>query len=148
MGSVRIGGKGFLVPGEARRSVVGDLDMTECGQELAKCIEMFESKGVELHFKDMTSDVGLPVIGVAADDVASKDPGLLTLGHRCPSRPGGGRLEGVGGGGTEQAHPDPRGREDTTRAGASRQLGYETHEGTEQDVVPAIGNGMRTLEVP
>lgn len=110
---------------EARRSVVGDLDMTGCGPKLAKCIRMFESKGVELHFKDMTSDIGLPVIGVAADDVASKDPGLLTLGIGAHPVAEVAALKGLVEVAQSRLTQIHGAREDTTRAGASRRLGYE-----------------------
>jgi putative methanogenesis marker protein 1 len=110
---------------EARRSVVADMDLTGCGRKLAKCVEMFESKGIELHFKDMTSDVGLPVIGVAADDVASKDPGLLTLGIGAHPVPEVAALKGLVEVAQSRLTQIHGAREDTTRAGASRQLGYE-----------------------
>ncbi len=46
------------------------------GQLIAK----FAEKGVEIHLKDLTSDIGVPTIGAAADDVLTKDPEMLTIG--------------------------------------------------------------------
>lgn len=46
------------------------------GQLLAK----FAEHGVEVHLKDLTCDTGVTTIGAAADDVATKDPELLTIG--------------------------------------------------------------------
>ena len=43
-------------------------------------LKQFEENGVEIHLKDLTSDIGIPTIGAAADDVRTKDPELLTIG--------------------------------------------------------------------
>lgn len=45
-----------------------------------KLLKQFEENGVEIHLKDLTSDIGIPTIGAAADDVRTKDPELLTIG--------------------------------------------------------------------
>ena len=45
-----------------------------------KLIARFAEHGVEVHLKDLTCDTGIPTIGVAADDVATKDPEMLTIG--------------------------------------------------------------------
>lgn len=45
-----------------------------------KLLKSFRDNGVEIHLKDLTSDVGVPTIGASADDVATKDPELLTIG--------------------------------------------------------------------
>ena len=46
------------------------------GQLLAK----FADQGIEIHLKDLTTDIGIPTIGAAADDVRTKDPEMLTIG--------------------------------------------------------------------
>lgn len=46
----------------------------------AGLLRRFEERGIEIHLKDLTSDIGVPTIGAAADDVVSKDPELLTIG--------------------------------------------------------------------
>ncbi|MBO5547712.1 MAG: YcaO-related McrA-glycine thioamidation protein [Candidatus Methanomethylophilaceae archaeon] len=46
----------------------------------AKLIKKFNDQGVEIHLKDLTSDIGIPTIGAAADDVRTKDPEMLTIG--------------------------------------------------------------------
>jgi ribosomal protein S12 methylthiotransferase accessory factor len=43
-------------------------------------MKKFNDNGVEIHLKDLTSDIGIPTIGAAADDVRTKDPELLTIG--------------------------------------------------------------------
>ena len=47
-----------------------------CSQLMKK----FNDNGVEIYLKDLTSDIGIPTIGAAADDVRTKDPELLTIG--------------------------------------------------------------------
>ncbi|MDR2866190.1 MAG: YcaO-related McrA-glycine thioamidation protein [Methanomassiliicoccaceae archaeon] len=46
----------------------------------AGLIRKFNDSGVEIYLKDLTSDIGIPTIGAAADDVRTKDPELLTIG--------------------------------------------------------------------
>lgn len=46
----------------------------------AELLRRFREKGVEIHLKDLTSDIGIPTIGAAADDTATKDPEMLTIG--------------------------------------------------------------------
>ena len=45
-----------------------------------RLLDQFEDKGIEIHLKDLTSDIGIPTIGAAADDTVSRDPELLTIG--------------------------------------------------------------------
>ncbi|AIZ56500.1 YcaO-like family protein [Candidatus Methanoplasma termitum] len=45
-----------------------------------KLLRKMEDKGVKIHLKDLTHDIGIPTIGAAADDTVSKDPELLTIG--------------------------------------------------------------------
>ncbi|MDO5862152.1 MAG: YcaO-related McrA-glycine thioamidation protein [Thermoplasmata archaeon] len=62
-----------------RNTVVPDVEIdpdSVPGQLLAK----FAAQGVEIHLKDLTSDIGVPTIGAAADDTVTKDPELLTIG--------------------------------------------------------------------
>ena len=46
----------------------------------AQLIQKFADQGIEIHLKDLTSDLGIPTIGAAADDTRTKDPELLTIG--------------------------------------------------------------------
>lgn len=43
-------------------------------------IARFAEHGVEVHLKNLTCDTGVATIGAAADDVATKDPEMLTIG--------------------------------------------------------------------
>ncbi len=45
-----------------------------------KLIAKFAEKGVIIHLKDLTSDIGVATIGAAADDVSTKDPEMLSIG--------------------------------------------------------------------
>ncbi len=46
----------------------------------AELLEKFESTGVEIGLRNITSDLGIPTIAAVADDVKLKDPTLLTIG--------------------------------------------------------------------
>ncbi len=46
----------------------------------AQLIKKFNDQGIEIHLKDLTSDIGVTTIGAAADDTRTKDPELLTIG--------------------------------------------------------------------
>ena len=54
--------------------------IVEDGTLCASLIRKFSDSGVEIHLKDLTSDIGIPTIGAAADDIRTKDPELLTIG--------------------------------------------------------------------
>jgi ribosomal protein S12 methylthiotransferase accessory factor len=54
--------------------------IVEEGSLCAKLIKQFNDNGVEIFLKDLTSDIGIPTIGAAADDVHTKDPELLNIG--------------------------------------------------------------------
>jgi len=63
------------VRGRAVANVIVDEDSVS-----GKLLKMFKEKGVDIHLKDLTHDIGVPTIGAAADDTVSKDPELLTIG--------------------------------------------------------------------
>lgn len=46
----------------------------------AQLIAKFADQGIDIHLKDLTSDIGIPTIGAAADDTVTQDPELLTIG--------------------------------------------------------------------
>jgi len=58
----------------------GDVLIRDKDSVPAKLIEKFNAQGVEIHLKDLTSDIGVPTIGAAADDTRTKDPEMLTIG--------------------------------------------------------------------
>ncbi|MCL2032069.1 MAG: YcaO-related McrA-glycine thioamidation protein [Methanomassiliicoccaceae archaeon] len=45
-----------------------------------RLLKKMEDKGIKIHLKDLTHDIGIPTIGAAADDTVTKDPELLTIG--------------------------------------------------------------------
>ncbi len=55
--------------------IVRDEDSV-CNRLMRQC----EENGVVIHLKDLTSDLGIPTIGAAADDVETEDPELLVIG--------------------------------------------------------------------
>ena len=64
---------------EGRRKVTGDIATPEKGP-VKELMDMFTSKGIEVHLKDLTSDLGVATVAAAADDTQLQDPALLTLG--------------------------------------------------------------------
>ena len=64
---------------EYREKANADIIADE-GSLCSQLIKKFNDRGVEIHLKDLTSDIGIPTIGAAADDVATKDPELLSIG--------------------------------------------------------------------
>lgn len=57
-----------------------DVSIPEDSGVAYKLLTMFERRGIRIHLKDLTSDVGIPTIGAACDDLKTKDPNLLVMG--------------------------------------------------------------------
>ncbi|MGD0817133.1 MAG: YcaO-related McrA-glycine thioamidation protein [Methanomassiliicoccales archaeon] len=110
---------------EVKRKVVSDISVNEKNGLLKETIDRFISKGIEVHLKNLTSDIGMPVIAAAADDVQLQDAGLLTLGigaHPSPKIAALKALTEVAQSRLTQIHGA---REDTVMADGNRKLGYE-----------------------
>ncbi|HEY3419249.1 MAG TPA: YcaO-related McrA-glycine thioamidation protein [Methanomassiliicoccales archaeon] len=110
---------------EVKRKVVSDITIGEEKGLLKDTLERFTSKGVEVHLKNLTSDIGMPVIAAAADDVQLQDAGLLTLGigaHPSPRVAALKALTEVAQSRLTQIHGA---REDTVMAEGNRKLGYD-----------------------
>jgi len=54
--------------------------IVEEGSLCSALLKRFSDSGVDIYLKDLTSDIGIPTIGAAADDTITKDPELLTIG--------------------------------------------------------------------
>lgn len=65
---------------EYRDRTNGDILIRDQDSLPAQLIRKFEEKGIHIHLKDLTSDLGIPTIGASADDTVSKDPELLVIG--------------------------------------------------------------------
>jgi putative methanogenesis marker protein 1 len=110
---------------EARRKMVADIEPPADDGLIRAMLQKFTSQGIEVHLKDLTSDVGLPTFAAAADDVRLQDPALLCLGmgtHLSTRITVIRALTEVAQSRLTQIHGA---REDTTRGGPARQLGYE-----------------------
>jgi len=110
---------------EARRKPIKDVVVDEDCPVVSELLAKFRAQGVEVHLKDLTSDVGIPTIAAAADDVRMKDPALLNLGvgtHLSPRVAAIRALTEVAQSRCTQIHGA---REDTTKADVNRKLGYE-----------------------
>ncbi|MCL2607079.1 MAG: YcaO-related McrA-glycine thioamidation protein [Methanomassiliicoccaceae archaeon] len=64
---------------EYREKANADVILEE-GSLCSELMKKFNDNGVEIYLKDLTSDIGIPTIGAAADDVSTKDPELLNIG--------------------------------------------------------------------
>jgi putative methanogenesis marker protein 1 len=110
---------------EVKRKVISDVSIE--GEEglLKETMDRFTSKGIEVHLKNLTSDIGMPVIAAAADDVVLHDAGLLTLGigaHPSPKVAALKALTEVAQSRLTQIHGA---REDAVMADGNRKLGYD-----------------------
>lgn len=109
---------------EGRRRVSGDVEVPSSGP-VKELVERFTSKGVDIHLKDLTTDIGIPTIAAAADDTLMQDPALLNLGigtHLNPEVAAIKALLEVAQSRLTQIHGA---REDTVMAVGNRKLGYE-----------------------
>jgi ribosomal protein S12 methylthiotransferase accessory factor len=91
----------------------------------AELLEKFARAEVEVRIKDITSDVGIPTIAAASDDLRLKDPALLTIGmgtHTSAEVAVLRALTEVAQSRLTQIHGA---REDTTTADFRREIGYE-----------------------
>ena len=91
------------------------------GDLLAK----FSRAEVEVHLKDITSDLGIPTVAAVSDDTRLKDPSLLTIGMGTHTNAGIAVLRAL----TEVAQSRLTqihgAREDTTDADFRKTIGYE-----------------------
>jgi putative methanogenesis marker protein 1 len=109
---------------EARRRVRSDIRQDMKGR-VASTLSKFTRKGIEVHLKDITSDVGIPVFAAAADDVPMQDPALLTLGIGCHLNVPVTALKALVEVAQSRLTQIHGAREDTVKADANRRLGYE-----------------------
>jgi len=110
---------------EARRKAKADLVLGNDMGVPSDLFNKFASSGVEIHLKDLTSDIGIPTFGAAADDVQTRDPILLTMGigtHLSPGIVVIRALTEVAQSRLTQIHGA---REDTVKAKGRQQLGYD-----------------------
>lgn len=110
---------------ESRRRLAGDIDPPRGDRLISGMLDKFTSQGIEVHLKDLTSDIGLPTFAAAADDVRMQDAALLCLGmgtHLDPRITVIRALTEVAQSRLTQIHGA---REDTTRGAGTRGIGYE-----------------------
>jgi thioglycine synthase len=65
---------------EDRNAAAADVIIDNKDSIAAKLIERFNEQGVEIHLKDLTTDIGITTIGAASDDTATEDPEMLSIG--------------------------------------------------------------------
>lgn len=110
---------------ESRRRLRADIVPPKGDKLISGMMQRFTSQGIEVHLKDLTSDIGFPTFAAAADDVRLQDAALLCLGmgtHLNPRITLIRALTEVAQSRLTQIHGA---REDTTRGAGTRGLGYE-----------------------
>jgi ribosomal protein S12 methylthiotransferase accessory factor len=109
---------------EGRRKITGDIEVPSSGP-IKELVERFTSKGIDIHLKDLTTEIGITTIAAAADDTVMQDPALLNLGigtHLSPEVAAMKALLEVAQSRLTQIHGA---REDTVNVLNNRHLGYE-----------------------
>ncbi|MDY0294118.1 MAG: YcaO-related McrA-glycine thioamidation protein [Candidatus Methanomethylophilaceae archaeon] len=64
---------------EERGSARADIE-TDSDSLPGRLLKCFADRGVIIRLKDMTSDIGVPTVGASADETATEDPEMLTIG--------------------------------------------------------------------
>ena len=109
---------------EGRRRITGDIEVPSSGP-VKELVERFTSNGIDVHLKDLTTEIGIPTIAAAVDDTVMQDPALLNLGigtHLDPEVAATKALLEVAQSRLTQIHGA---REDAVYAIGNRKLGYE-----------------------
>ncbi len=65
---------------EYRDTCRADVTVEDESSVPGRLLKKFAEQGIEIHLKDLTTDLGITTIGAAADDVKTKDPEMLTIG--------------------------------------------------------------------
>lgn len=110
---------------EAKRSVKSDLLLDVENGLVYDLIQKFESQGISIHMKELTSDIGIPTIGVAADDWRTKDPTLLVMGIGTHLNPFIAAIRALTEAAQSRVTQIHGAREDTISARFRQKLGYE-----------------------
>ncbi|RSN72800.1 MAG: YcaO-related McrA-glycine thioamidation protein [Thermoproteota archaeon] len=88
-------------------------------------IDKFESSSVHVILRDITSDIGVPVVAAISDDIKLKDPALLTMGFGAHSDPEISAIRALLEVAQSRLVQIQGAREDTVRAEVMRRIGYE-----------------------
>jgi ribosomal protein S12 methylthiotransferase accessory factor len=110
---------------EAKRRVKADLFLDVENGLVYDLIQKFESQGISIHMKELTSDIGIPTIGVAADDWRTKDPKLLVMGIGTHLNPYIAAIRALTEAAQSRVTQIHGAREDTINARFRQKLGYE-----------------------
>lgn len=132
---------------EGRRRTGGEIEPPSSGP-VKDLMDRFTSKGVEIHLKNLTSDLGIPTIAAAADDITMQDPALLNLGigtHLNPEVAALKALLEVAQSRLTQIHGA---REDTVKAEAGRKLGYERMKRINKMWLTETGPALKMSDLP
>jgi ribosomal protein S12 methylthiotransferase accessory factor len=132
---------------EGRRKLNGNVEVPENGR-VRDLYDRFTSKGIEVHLKNLTSDIGVPVIAAATDDVEMQDPALLTLGIGCHLNPEVAAVKALLEVAQSRLTQIHGAREDTVRGEHTRKLGYERMKRINAMWLTEEGDSMRLSDLP
>jgi len=62
------------------KNIPNDLDMDTDDKQVSWLLNRFNDAEIDLHVKDITSDIGIPTFFAASDDIRERDPTLLNMG--------------------------------------------------------------------
>lgn len=88
-------------------------------------IQKFEAKSINITLRDITTDLGIPVVAAVADDTELRDPALLTIGFGAHSDPEVSAIRAILEVAQSRVVQIQGAREDTIRAEVARKIGYE-----------------------
>lgn len=132
---------------EGRRRIESNVEVPEAGRVRELC-DRFASNGIEIHLKNLTTDIDVPTIAAAADDVVMQDPALLSLGIGCHLDPEVAAIKALLEVAQSRLTQIHGAREDTVRGEHTRKLGYERMKRINSMWLTEEGRGIQLTDLP
>ncbi|MDH7508884.1 MAG: YcaO-related McrA-glycine thioamidation protein [Methanomassiliicoccales archaeon] len=132
---------------EVKRCVKSDLSFDAENGLVYDLVQKFESQGIRIHMKELTSDIGIPTIGVAADDWQTKDPTLLVMGIGTHLNPHVAAIRALTEAAQSRVTQIHGAREDTINARFRQKLGYEKTKSINRMWFSNSGNEKKVSEI-
>ncbi|MCS7103459.1 MAG: YcaO-related McrA-glycine thioamidation protein [Candidatus Korarchaeum sp.] len=103
----------------------GRVIIPENNSIVGELIEKFEEKSIHIILRDITTDLGIPVVAAVSDDTELRDPALLTIGFGAHSDPEVSAIRALLEVAQSRVVQIQGAREDTIKAEVMRRIGYE-----------------------
>ncbi|MHC1629144.1 MAG: YcaO-related McrA-glycine thioamidation protein [Candidatus Nezhaarchaeales archaeon] len=101
------------------------IEVSEEHKLVRELIEKFEKASIKVFLRDITSDLGIPVVAAASDDLKLRDPALLTIGFGAHLDPEIAAIRALLEVAQSRLVQIQGAREDAYRANLMRIMGYE-----------------------